>query len=113
MASKKVLIKWRTHDKHHGVQQRFKRKDIQPEGTLKVGQEVKVKFSRRFYDAVIVESWPPKSDKKGRKFVFCNIYSYYMYFVTGGVSELFLDDVGQIFIHVKLSFETTLVQLNG
>ena len=45
--------------------------------------------------------------------LFSVIFIRTMYFVTGGISELFLDDARQVFIHVKLSFETTLVQLNG
>ena len=70
MSSKQVLIEWRTGDKWHGVQQKRPRKSIQPEGTLEVGQKLKVKFNRHFYDAVAVESWQPDSKSKGRNFSF-------------------------------------------
>ena len=67
MSSDKVLIEWRTDDKWYRRQQKIKRKDIQPEGTLEIGQKIRVKFNRKSYDAVAVESWKPKSH--GRFFV--------------------------------------------
>lgn len=66
MASDKVLIKWCTDDKWKGIQQKMKKKDIQPEGTLEIDQKIRVKFNQKWYDAVAVESWKPKS--KGRYF---------------------------------------------
>ena len=58
---REVLIEWRTTDKWCGVQQRIKRKSIDPEGPLAVGQKIKVKFGGGSvrHDAVAVESWSP------------------------------------------------------
>ena len=61
MVKDKVLIEWRTNDKWKGVQQEIKRKDINPDGPLDIGQKVRVKFGQRRYDAVVAESWKPKS----------------------------------------------------
>ena len=62
---REVLIEWRTTDKWCGVQQRIKRKSIDPEGPLAVGQKIKVKFGRGSvrHDAVAVESWSPVETK--------------------------------------------------
>ena len=51
MVIDKVLIEWRTNDKWKGVQQEIKRKDINPDGPLDIGQN----------DAVAAESWKPKN----------------------------------------------------
>lgn len=61
MVKGKVLIKWHTNDKWQGVQQEIRRKDINPDGPLDIGQKVRVKFDQGRYDAVVVESWKPKS----------------------------------------------------
>ena len=61
MVKDKVLIEWRTNDKWKGVQQEIRRKDINPDGPLDIGQIVRVKFGQRRYDAVAPESWKPKS----------------------------------------------------
>ena len=61
MVKNKVLIEWRTNDKWKGVQQEIKRKDINPDGPLDIGQKVRVKFGQRRYDAVAAESWKPKN----------------------------------------------------
>lgn len=68
MVKDKVLIEWRTNDKWQGVQQEIRRKDIHPDGPLDIGQKVRVKFGRGRYDAVVVESWKPKS--KGTSLLF-------------------------------------------
>ena len=62
---REVLIEWRTTDKWCGVQQRIKRKSIDPEGPLAVGQKIKVKFGRGSvrHDALAVESWSPVEAK--------------------------------------------------
>ena len=62
---REVLIEWRTTDKWCGVQQRIKRKSIDPEGPLAVGQKIKVKFGRGSvrHAAVVVESWSPVQTK--------------------------------------------------
>ena len=57
----KVLIEWRMNDKWKGVQQEIKRKDINPDGPLDIGQKVRVKFGKRRYDAVAAESWNQKA----------------------------------------------------
>lgn len=46
--------------------QEIRRKDINPDGPLDIGQKVRVKFGQRRYDAVAAESWKPKS--KGMSF---------------------------------------------
>lgn len=62
---REVLIEWRTTDKWCGVQQRIKRKSIDPEGPLAVGQKIKVKFGRGsvHHAAVAVESCSPVQTK--------------------------------------------------
>ena len=47
MVKDKVLIEWRTHDKWQRVQQEIKRKDINPDRPLEIGQKVRVKFGQR------------------------------------------------------------------
>ena len=51
-----VLIEWRTKDKWDGKQQKVKRKDIDPTGTLNIGQAIHVKFGQKRHDAVAAES---------------------------------------------------------
>ena len=75
MSSKQVLIEWRTSDRWHGVQQKRPRKSIQPKGALEVGQKLKVKFNRHFYDAVAVESWQPLKAKV-RIFLFRSFFLF-------------------------------------
>ena len=59
-----VRIEWRTNDKWYGVQQEIRRKDINPDGPLDIGQKVRVKFGRGRHDAVVLESW--KTDTRSR-----------------------------------------------
>jgi len=61
MVKDKVLIKSCTNDKWQGVQREIRRKGINPDGPLDIGQKVRVKFGQRCYDAVAAESWRPKS----------------------------------------------------
>ena len=68
MVKDKVLIEWRTKDRWQGVEQEIRRKDINPGGPLDIGQKVRVKFGRGRYDAVVVESWKPKT--KGMSILF-------------------------------------------
>ena len=58
-----VLIEWRTKDKWNGKQQKVKRKDIDPTGTLNIGQAIHVKFGRKRHDAVAAESWKDNASK--------------------------------------------------
>ena len=59
-----ILIQWVTKDKWNGVKQNVKRKDIKPEeGVLRSGQEVKLKWSSRWYTAIVCEDWSPKKRK--------------------------------------------------
>ncbi len=68
--SNKVLIEWQTKDRWAGTQQHRNRKDIRPEGTLDAGQKIQVRFSRKWYDAVVVESWKPTSKGDGNYILF-------------------------------------------
>ena len=43
---------------------KVKRKDITPEGPLDIGQAIRVKFGRKRYDAVAVQSWKLYSSKQ-------------------------------------------------
>ena len=60
-----VLIECCTIDKWCGVQQSIKRKSIDSEGPLAVGQKIKVKFGQGSvrHDAVAVESLSPVETK--------------------------------------------------
>lgn len=63
MEKSMVLIEWWTKDKWHGKQQKVKGKDIDPTGTLNIGQAIHVKFGRKRHDAVAAESWKDNASK--------------------------------------------------
>lgn len=65
MASKKVLICWDTKCVWNGRQQSVTRKDIDPSkpASLVEGERIRVKFSRRWYNAFMVTSW--SKEQKG------------------------------------------------
>lgn len=65
--SNKILIKWKTNDKWSNCQQRVSRKDIKPlDATLAKGEQVKVLFNRRWFDAEVCEAWRPPEKKKAQ-----------------------------------------------
>ena len=69
-----IQIQWVTKDKWNGVKQNAKRKDIKPEGALRSGQEVKLKWSSRWYNVIVCEDWSPKK-RKGIYFIDTNLIS--------------------------------------
>lgn len=65
--SNKILIKWKTNDKWSDCQQRVSRKDIKPlDAALAKGEQVKVLFNRRWFDAEVCEAWRPLQKKKAQ-----------------------------------------------
>lgn len=83
MAKDKVLIRWNTKCAWNGQTQPIDRKNIDPPSpaSLAEGEEVRVKFSSRWYNAFVVTPWVKK--RKGKCYLSINIAKHDTFFIYG------------------------------